>query len=184
MNAILWILQVLTAFVTAAGALWRYKNYDQAARAIPSLAALPKPVWGAVNVFELACAAGLILPGLIKATRRMTAVAAGALAIEMLLVTALHAKYYGIHPSPANPATWSFALAILSTLIAIGRNRGLDDTAVRPGRIRRTSGSSGSARPRGRRPICRWRPSVRCASRRTPPLASCSSRPRRPVGTP
>jgi uncharacterized membrane protein len=120
MNIVLWILQVLVAFMATAGSVWRFMNYDSMAKDIPSVQALPQAAWAAVGVFEVACALGLILPGILK-KQGLTSMAATGLAVEMLLITGLHLAYFGFKFEATNPACWSFGLCLVSAFIAYGR---------------------------------------------------------------
>jgi hypothetical protein len=121
MNLLLWIVQVVVALFTCAGAAWRISNYEMAATQVASVGALPYVVWAAIGAFEIVCALGLILPGLLKMKRSWTPLAASALAVEMLLVSGLHCYYFGLRMAASNPALWTLALAALSALVAYGR---------------------------------------------------------------
>lgn len=121
MNIVLWALQGVLAFFCVSGAVWRFKNYEEASKDVPSMAALSQGMWNAIGAFEIICALGLILPGLLKMKTILTPIAAACLAVELLLVTALHVSHFGFEVKATNPATWSFALAILAAFIAYGR---------------------------------------------------------------
>jgi formate-dependent nitrite reductase membrane component NrfD len=121
MNILLWILQVLVAWFCVVGAVWRFLNYDQAAKGIVSVQALSYGTWNAIGVFEIGCSLGLILPGAFKVKPSLTPIAAACLAVELLLVTGLHVHYFGFQFQATNPAAWSFTLAILSAFVAYGR---------------------------------------------------------------
>lgn len=121
MNALLWILQVVVAVFAGAGSAWRIFNYPNEAQNIASLQALSRGTWTVIGIFEIICALGLVLPGLLGAKVNLTAWAALLLAVEMLLVTMLHAKYFGLAFQAANPAIWTLGLAIVAAFIAYGR---------------------------------------------------------------
>ncbi len=121
MNILLWILQVVIAFFCISGATWRLLNFEEAAKAIGSIAALPYSAWMAIAFFEIVCALCLIIPGLLKMKMKLTAMAAGALTIEMLLITALHVNYFGLAVTPTNPAMWTMMLSGMSAFVAYGR---------------------------------------------------------------
>jgi hypothetical protein len=82
MNIFLWVMQVLLALHTIAGAVWKWSNSEQT---VPSLSAIPHGIWLALSVVELLCAAGLILPAFSKRLRRLAPLAAVLIAAEMLL---------------------------------------------------------------------------------------------------
>ena len=73
MNILLWVLQILLALHTAAGAVWKFSNSEQT---VPSLSAIPHGVWLAMSVFELACVVGLILPALYRPLAILAPIAA------------------------------------------------------------------------------------------------------------
>ena len=87
MNILLWILQVLLAFHTIIGAVWKFSNTEQA---VPSLAAMPHAVWLALGVIELLCSLGLILPAFKKSLGKLAPTSAVIIAVEMLLFTLFH----------------------------------------------------------------------------------------------
>jgi hypothetical protein len=87
MNIVFWILQVLLALHTVMGAVWKLSNSEQSA---PTLGAIPHGVWLALIAVELACAVLLLLPALNKRFGRFAPIAAGCLAAEMILFSAVH----------------------------------------------------------------------------------------------
>jgi uncharacterized membrane protein len=121
MNVVLWLAQIVVAFMAVSGSAYRFFAYETSARGIPSVQALPQGAWSLIGAFELLCAFGLILPGLLRKGYRWTYYAALGLTVEMLLVTLWHVKYFGVTPGAENPATWTFVLAVLSAFVAWGR---------------------------------------------------------------
>lgn len=121
MNLLLWIVQIVVALFCCMGAAWRISNYGTAAQQVASVGALPYVVWVAIGAFEIVCALALVIPGAIKMKRRWTPLAASALAVEMLLVSGLHFRYFGLRMDAGNPALWTLALAALSAFVAYGR---------------------------------------------------------------
>lgn len=87
MNILLWVLQVLLALHTVAGAMWKLFNSEQT---VPSLQAIPHGGWLALSAFEVLCGVGLILPAFNKRLGIVAAVAALGVAAEMLLFSGLH----------------------------------------------------------------------------------------------
>lgn len=87
MNILLWTLQILLALHTIMGAIWKYTNSEQA---VPSLKAIPHGVWLGLTVVELACAAALALPLLMKSLGNLAPFAALVIAAEMALFAAVH----------------------------------------------------------------------------------------------
>ncbi len=123
MNLLLWILQVAVAFFCISGAGWRIANYAQASQDVPSVGALSQGVWIAIGVFEIVCALLLVLPRAFDFKPILTVFAASALVVEMLLVTLLHARFFGATLQASNPGVWTLGLAIVSAFIAYGRLR-------------------------------------------------------------
>jgi hypothetical protein len=122
MNAVLWILQVLVALYTLAGVAWRASHYDAMAQQVPSLGSLPFGAWMALGTVEALCALTLLLAGLLlKRWPGLTPIAAGLLTLELLLVTAVHARHFGFALQATNPALWTLGLALLAAFIAYGR---------------------------------------------------------------
>lgn len=87
MNVFLWILQVLLALHTVAGAAWKFSNSEEA---VPSLSMIPHGAWLALSGLELLCVLGLILPMMNKRVGVLAPVAATFIAAEMLLFSVVH----------------------------------------------------------------------------------------------
>jgi len=119
MSIFLWVLQALVALVTINGAVWRFMNPAQVVK-IASLKALPPAVVNASGVFEIICSLGLIVPPLLH-KGALTPIAAAALAVELLLLTAWNVHYFGFQFQATNPAAWSFTLGVLAAFVAYGR---------------------------------------------------------------
>ncbi len=113
MNALLWILQVVLALHTVAGAMWKF-----AGKTNPSLAAIPHGIWQAMIVVELLCAVALILPAFKKSLGRLAPMAAAVLAAEMLIFTAAHLA--SGHAVPGEIGYWLVVAAICG-FVAYGR---------------------------------------------------------------
>lgn len=117
----LWVLQVLIAIFCVMGAMWRFSNFEQAAKSVASIRALSRTTWNVIGIFEVLCALGLILPGLLGVTLVITTLCAAALCIELLLITALHVRFFSLTLRATNPAVWAFSFAILSGILALAR---------------------------------------------------------------
>jgi hypothetical protein len=116
MNILLWVLQVLAAVLYAASGVMKVFMFDRASEGVPSFAALPRNVWMALGILELACMVGLIVPAAFRLQPTLTVVAAMVLAIESLVFIGVHIKYREI-PS----IILSGALGLLMAFIASGR---------------------------------------------------------------
>jgi hypothetical protein len=122
MNILLWILQVAIALFAISGSFWRITNYETAAKQVASVGALSSMAWNLIGIYEIAASVLLIGAGLMKMKPSVTVYTAVALGVEMLCVTALHAKYFGLEPKATNPAMWSLGLAIVAFFVAYGRS--------------------------------------------------------------
>jgi len=116
MNILLWTLQLLAALVYGASGVMKVFLFDKVSADVPSFGALPKGAWMALGVLELACVAGLIVPGLLHWKPGLTIVAAAALALESLLFIWVHVTYHEVPP-----IIMSAALGLLMAFIAYGR---------------------------------------------------------------
>jgi hypothetical protein len=116
MNISLWILQVLIAFHTFTGAIWKF--FQSAEQTMPSLKALRHEVWLGMSVLELIVSVCLILPALYQPAARFVPIAAGFLIAEMLLFCVLH-----LRSGDANfgPMIYWLVVAALCGLLAYGR---------------------------------------------------------------
>jgi hypothetical protein len=115
MNVFLWILQILLALHTVAGAVWKFSNSEQT---VPSLKAIPHGVWLAMSVFELLCSLGLILPAISKPLAILAPIAAACIAAEMLLFCGLH--LYSREANHGEMIYW-LVVAAVCAFIAYGR---------------------------------------------------------------
>ncbi|MBN8611184.1 MAG: hypothetical protein J0L92_11395 [Deltaproteobacteria bacterium] len=118
MNVVLWVLQVLLALHTLAGALWKLSNAEAQ---VPSLAALPHALWLALVPIELACALALVIPAVPSLRARLArapSIAATVIAAEMLLFTGV--SIASGHAVAGEIGYW-VVVAALSGVIAGGR---------------------------------------------------------------
>jgi uncharacterized membrane protein len=139
MNLLLWILQFLVAVHTFIGAIWKFSNPEQT---VPTLAAIPHGAWLAMGVFELLCAFCLILPAVLKSLAPLATVAAGCIAAEMLLFSALQISS-GDHEY-GHMVYW---LVVAALCLFIGYMRSINSLAWRQVHCRRDLGNENDARP-------------------------------------
>ena len=116
MNAVLWVLQVLAALLYGASGVMKVFMFEQISQDVPSFGALPRGAWTALGIIELACVAGLILPGAFRWRPALTVVAATVLALESLVFIGVHVKYHELAP-----IVMSATLGLLMAFIAYGR---------------------------------------------------------------
>jgi hypothetical protein len=87
MNALAWTLQILLAFHTAVGAVWKSSNSE---RIMPTLAAIPHALWQSMIVVELLCAIALIVPVFERRAAIVAPIAAIVIGAEMLFLSGVH----------------------------------------------------------------------------------------------
>ena len=115
MNILFWVLQILLAFHTIMGAVWKFSNSEQT---VPSLSTIPHGVWLAMSAVELLCSVGLILPAIKKPLAFLAPVAAVSIATEMLIFCGLH--LYSGDPHYGEMIYW-IVVATICAFIAYGR---------------------------------------------------------------
>lgn len=117
MNILLWILQDLLALHTLVGAIWKFSK--TAEQTMPSLAAIPQPVWMGMAVVEILCAVALVLPALNSSLGNLALIGAIIIAVEMLAFCALHIASGNI--GNVGPMIYWFVVAMLCGFVAWGR---------------------------------------------------------------
>ena len=115
MNIVAWVVQILLAFHTATGAVWKFTNSEQA---VPSLKALPHSVWLGLSGIELLASLCLVLPAWSRAPSILAPLAAAGIAAEMLLFCGLHLR--SGDPS-YGPLVYWLVVATLCGLLACAR---------------------------------------------------------------
>ena len=116
MNILLWILQVIAAFMYGASGVMKVFMFDKISGDVPSFGALPRNAWAALGVLELICVAGLILPAAFRWKPSLTVLAAAVLALESLVFIWVHVKYH-----ENGSIAISAVLGLLMALLAYGR---------------------------------------------------------------
>lgn len=116
MNILLWILQVLAAFLYGVSGVMKVFLFDKVSKDVPSFGALPRGAWTVLGILELACVVGLIVPAALHWMPALTAVAATVLAIESLVFIGVHVKY-----RERAPIVMSGVLGLLMAFVAFGR---------------------------------------------------------------
>ena len=116
MNVLLWVFQVLAAFLYGASGVMKVFMFEKVSEGVPSFGALPREAWMALGILELVCTVGLIVPAAFRWQPALTVVAATVLAIESLVFVGVHAKYHEIAAILS-----SVGLGLLMAFIAYGR---------------------------------------------------------------
>ena len=147
MNALLWVLQVLTALLYGASGIMKVFMFDKISADVPSFGALPREGWMALGILELACVVGLVLPSALRWRPSLTVVAAALLAIESLVFIGVHVKYREVVP-----IVFSALLGLIMAFIAYGRSavrRAHHRAGLRHGRHRLVGAPAHGCPPRG-----------------------------------
>ncbi len=116
MNILLWVLQILAAFLYAASGVMKVFMFDKVSEGVQSFGALPREAWMALGILELVCTVGLIVPTAFRWHPSLTVVSATVLAIESLVFIGVHAKYHEV-----TPIIMCVVLGLLMAFIAYGR---------------------------------------------------------------
>ena len=116
MNILLWVLQILAAFLYASSGVMKVFMFDSVSKDVPSFGALPRKVWMALGLLELVCTVGLIVPAAFHWQPQVTVLAAALLAVESLVFVGVHVKY-----RETGPTIMCVVLGLLMAFIAYGR---------------------------------------------------------------
>ena len=109
MNILLWILQIALAWLCIAGGYYQIFKIGELQKMVVSMRMLPPGIWAFLGAFGLLCGLGLIIP-------MLTPIAAAAVAVESVFISALYI-YYG----DSSPLIYSLIMAIMAGFIAYGR---------------------------------------------------------------
>jgi uncharacterized membrane protein YphA (DoxX/SURF4 family) len=116
MNALLWVLQIVTAMLYASSGVMKVFLFEQVSHDVPSFGALPRGGWMGLGILELICAIGLIVPAAFRWRPQLTVLAAALLAIEALVFIWVHVQYREVPPMII-----SGLLGLVMAFIAYGR---------------------------------------------------------------
>jgi DoxX-like family len=116
MNMLLWVLQVLAAFLYGASGVMKVFMFDKVSQDVRSFGALPREAWMTLGILELVCVVGLIVPAALHWQPTLTVIAATILAIESLVFIGVHTKYREI-----GPIILCVMLGLVMAFIAYGR---------------------------------------------------------------
>src|SRR5262245_41934456 len=120
MNVLLWTVQVALALLSLAGGAYKVFSFDAVASE-PFFGALPRGGWSALGVLEMVCGVLLVLPAAVKWKPSLTPLAAGAVALESLVLGGLYARY-SLELTAANPLVWVIAMGLMAAFVAYGRH--------------------------------------------------------------
>ena len=119
LHATLWVVQLLLAAVfLLVGYTHAVAPIEVAVMRAPWVASLPVPLVRFIGVAELAGALGLVLPAATRIRPGLTTLAAGGLAVMMLLAVPFH-----LMRGETSAVILNVALGSLAALVAWGRAR-------------------------------------------------------------
>lgn len=116
MNILLWVLQIALAWLCIAGGAFQIFKIEQLQKNVASMRALPRGLWVFLGAFGCLAGFGLILPGATNVLPVLTPVAAAAVAVESILISAFYIYYRDF-----SPMMYSVAMAIMAACISYGR---------------------------------------------------------------
>jgi hypothetical protein len=116
MNILLWVLQVVLAFLCISGGAFQIFKIDELKKNVAAMRALPRGLWAFLGAFGCLGGLALILPGAIGVWPGLTAIAAAAVAAQSGFISALYVRYGDRAPLP-----YAVTMAVLAALIAVGR---------------------------------------------------------------
>lgn len=119
MNIVLWVLQAALALLYLAGGAYKVFAFDELAS---DMSVLPRGVWSALGVIEMAGGVLLLGPAPRKWRSTLTSVAAAVLAVETTYLVGVYARY-SLEWSAINPLPWAAVMALLVAVVAYGRYR-------------------------------------------------------------
>jgi hypothetical protein len=117
MNILLWIVQGLLALLCVSGGAYKASKPDELTKQTRALS--PGP-WRAIGLLEVACGILLIVPAVVNPMPILVPIAAAAVALETLALSALYARV-SVKLVAANPLVWSMAMAVMAVVVAYGR---------------------------------------------------------------
>jgi hypothetical protein len=124
MKMLLWIVQIVLAFLYLAGGSFKAMNPNDVAAVTPAI--LPG-LWRLIGVFEVIGAILLIAPAVARSASRWTPLVAGLLACETFMLAAVFASY-SLEIAATNPLVFALPMGIMAVVVAYGRSaKGIRD---------------------------------------------------------
>lgn len=112
MSIVLWVLQVALAFLCISGGAYQIFKLDELKMGVGAMRALPRGLW--MFLGALGCASGLTL--LVPGVTNLTAIAAGVIAAQSLLICAFYVRFRDTSPLP-----YSVVMVLFAVVICYGR---------------------------------------------------------------
>lgn len=116
MNSFLWVLQIALAFLCIAGGYFQIFKIEELQKTTAAMRELPHGLWAVSGAFGVLAGICLIVPGVIKVLPNLTPIAAAAVVVQSVLISAIYIYYKHFPPLP-----YSVAMAIMAAFVAYGR---------------------------------------------------------------
>jgi DoxX-like family len=116
MNTLLWVLQIALALLCIAGGYFQIFKIAELQKSVAAMRELPHGLWAVLGAVGLLAGICLIVPGVIKVLPNVTPIAAAAVVVLSLLITAFYIYYRDF-----SPMIYSVAMAIMAAFIFYGR---------------------------------------------------------------
>jgi hypothetical protein len=116
MNIPLWIVQVALAWFCIAGGVFQLFKFDQLQKGVAAMRELPQGLWAFFGAFGCLAGLALILPGALGVLPVLTPVAAAAIAVQSVVISALYTRY-----GDSSPRMYSLAMVALAAFVSYGR---------------------------------------------------------------
>jgi len=117
MNILLWVLQIVLALLCLFGGAFKASKPETL---VNPFRALSRNGWRVAGAIEVLCGILLIVPAATKWMSILTPLAAAALALEALALSAVYASV-SRRMAAANPLVWSIATSAMAAFVAWGR---------------------------------------------------------------
>ena len=117
MNALLWTLQAVLAFLYLSGGAYKTFKFEELAK---QMRTIPHGGWRALGVIEMVGGILLIVPAITRWMPELTPLAAALLASETLGLALLYARQ-SLKVAASNPMVWAAVMGLLAAFVAYGR---------------------------------------------------------------
>jgi hypothetical protein len=117
MNILLWVAQVALALLCISGGAFQIFKLAELQKGVAAMRALPRGLWFFLGAVGCLAGLGLILPGATNLLPGLTPIAAAAVAVQSLLISALYLRYRDRSPLP-----YSVAMVMMAAFICYGRS--------------------------------------------------------------
>jgi hypothetical protein len=116
MNILLWVLQIALALLCISGGAFQIFKIEELKTTVAAMRELPRGLWAFLGAFGCLAGLCLILPGATNVLPVVTPIAAVAVAVQSVLISAFYIHYRDFPPLP-----YSVAMAIMGAFISYGR---------------------------------------------------------------